>query len=172
MQRSSAPSLSLLILLALTLSACNSTEDDPGVRIERYDGPPIERTEFMDWVGQVEETLTGTRVVLTSAIGRDSLILFYEPNRELPVGGAVYYLDPNSVKLFSEAALKNPPPGPRRRQSDREGSCLKRAQRASSIPRSGAGATVRRDLLSLDLLGPFWIKPKWTSIVRPSFSTR
>jgi hypothetical protein len=39
----------------------------------------------------VEETITGTRVVLTSAIRRDSLILFYEPNQELPVQGAVYF---------------------------------------------------------------------------------
>jgi hypothetical protein len=83
-------------LLVLTLSACDSAEDDAGVRIVRYDGPPIERTEFRDWVGQVEETITGTRVVLTSATGSadirgDSLILFYEPDEDLPVGGAVYY---------------------------------------------------------------------------------
>ncbi|NBC17363.1 MAG: hypothetical protein GVY18_08640 [Bacteroidetes bacterium] len=84
----------LIPLLVLTLSACDSAEDDAGVRIVRYDGPPIERTEFMDWVGQVEETFTGTRVVLTSATGSadirgDSLILFYEPDEDLPVGGTL-----------------------------------------------------------------------------------
>ncbi|NBC17362.1 MAG: hypothetical protein GVY18_08635 [Bacteroidetes bacterium] len=84
--------LLLACLLVLSLSACDSAEDDPGVRIVRYDGPPIERNNVSDsWQGRVEEVLTGTRVILTDSIFGDSLILFYEPDQELPVGGAAYY---------------------------------------------------------------------------------
>jgi hypothetical protein len=96
----------LILLLALTLPACDSAEDDAGVRIVRYDGPPIEQNNVSDaWQGRVEEVLTGTRVILTAASRRDSLILFYEPDPSIPVEGTLYYRGSDQTYVLYDGTI-------------------------------------------------------------------
>ena len=96
----------LILLLALTLAACDSAEDDAGVRIVHYDGPPIEQNNVFDsWQGRVEEVLTGTRVVLKATSRRDSLILFYEPDHLLPVEGILYHNGANQMHVLYDGVI-------------------------------------------------------------------